>query len=137
MVQGTFRGRLRSPSAYQIAERPITLHALSAEREHQLGDDGDRSLHPRDHEGSQVMKRNMIGGLAILAVVAVAGWRLANHRETSTGLRDISLIQGSEHSQPGPTDALAGIRIRLSPSDYDDQIRATAHEIPQIALAAK
>ena len=83
------------------------------------------------------MKRKITGGLAILAVVAGVGWRLASHEETSAALRDVNLIQGSEHSQPGPKDALAGIRIRLSPSDYDEQIRATAHEIPQIALAAK
>jgi hypothetical protein len=84
-----------------------------------------------------MIKRYITGGLAILAVVAGVGWRLANHQETSAGLRDVNLIQGSEHSQPGPTGELAGVRIRLSPSDYDDQIRATAHEIPQIAIAAK
>ena len=75
--------------------------------------------------------------LSILAVVAGVGWKLASHPETSARLQDVSLIQRSEHSQPGPTDALAGIRIRLSPSDFDDAIRAKAHEVPQIAVAAE
>jgi hypothetical protein len=83
------------------------------------------------------MKRNITIGLSILAVAAVVGWTLASHPETSAGLQDIRLIQGSEHSHPGPTNALAGIRIRLSPSDFDDVVRATAHEVPQIAIAAE
>ena len=83
------------------------------------------------------MKRQIAAGLSTLAVVAGVGWKLASHPKTSTGLRDISLIQRSEHSNLGPTDALAGIRIRLSPSDFGDAIEATAHEVPQIALAAE
>jgi hypothetical protein len=83
------------------------------------------------------MKRKIAAGLAILGVVAGVGWKLARHSETSVGLQDIRLIQRSEHSQPGPTDALAGIRIRLSPGDFDDQVRATAHPVPSIALTAE
>lgn len=83
------------------------------------------------------MKRKLLMGVSILAVGAVVGWKLAGRPETSAGLQDIRLIQHSEHSYPGPAGALAGIRIRLSPSDFDDAIRATAHEVPQIALAAE
>jgi len=81
------------------------------------------------------MKRHMVAGVSILAVVASVGWKLASHPETSARLQDISLVARSEHSNPGPTDALAGIRIRLSPSDFDDAIRAKAHHVPQIAVA--
>ena len=83
------------------------------------------------------MKRHIAAGLSILAVAAGVGWKLASHPETSAGLQDISLIQRSEHSHPGPTNALAGIRIRLSPSDFGYEIRATAHKVPQISLAAE
>lgn len=83
------------------------------------------------------MNRKILMAFSILAVAAVVGWKVASQPETSTGLRNISLIQGSEHSQPGPTNALAGIRIRLSPSDFDGAIRATAHEVPTIAVAAR
>jgi hypothetical protein len=83
------------------------------------------------------MTRKIKAGLAILAVMIGVGWKLAGHPETSARLQDIRLIQGSEHSHPGPTGALAGIRIRLSPSDFDDQIKARAHEVPQIAVAPK
>ena len=81
------------------------------------------------------MKRRIAAGLAIVAVVAGVGWKLARQPETPASLRDISLIQHSEHSHPGPTQELAGIRIRLSPSDFE--IRATAHQVPQIAVAAE
>ena len=83
------------------------------------------------------MKRQITAGLAILAVVVSMGWKLASHPETSAGLQQIRLIQRSEHSSPGPTRALAGIRIRLSPSDFDGEIRATAQEVPQIATTAE
>ncbi len=83
------------------------------------------------------MKRQIAAGVAILAVVAGVGWKLASHPETSASLQDIRLIQHSEHSHPGPTDALAGIRIRLSPSDFNDTIRAKAHHVPQIAVVAE
>lgn len=81
------------------------------------------------------MKRNIAAGLSILAVVAGVGWKLASHPETSADLQEVRLSQHSEHSQPGPTNALAGIRIRLSGSDVGSDIRD--HEVPQIALAAE
>jgi len=83
------------------------------------------------------MRRQITAGLSILAVVASVGWKLANHPESSAGLQDISLIQHSEHSHPGPTNALAGIRIRLSPSDFGYEITAAADKVPQVALAAE
>jgi hypothetical protein len=79
------------------------------------------------------MKRHIAAGLSILAIAAGVGWKLASQPETSTGLQQVSLKQHSEHSHPGPTNALAGIRIRLSGSE----IRATDHKIPQVALAAE
>jgi hypothetical protein len=82
------------------------------------------------------MKRKIALGLSIVALAAMVQWKLASHPETSAALQDIRLIQHSEHSHPGPTDALAGIRIRLSPSDFDDADRVTA-QVPQIALAAE
>jgi hypothetical protein len=81
-----------------------------------------------------MMKRHIAAGLAIVAVVASVGWKLASHPETSTGLQDISLIERSERSQPGPSNALAGIRIRLSPSDFGYEVTA-AHKVPQVTLA--
>ena len=81
------------------------------------------------------MKRHMAAGVAILAVVAGVGWKIASHPETSARLQDISVVQRSEHSHPGPTDALAGIRIRLSPNDFDSAIRAKARHVPQITVA--
>jgi hypothetical protein len=83
-----------------------------------------------------IMNRHIAAGLSILAVVAGVGWKLASHPETSAGLQEISLNQHSEHSHPGPT-TLAGIRIRLSPSDFGYDLRATDHEVPQISLAAE
>lgn len=82
------------------------------------------------------MKRKIAMGLSIVAVAALVQWKLASHPETSARLQDIRLIQQSEHSHPGPTDALAGIRIRLSPSDVDDADSVTAH-VPQIQVAAE
>ena len=83
------------------------------------------------------MKRHIAAGLSIVAVVAGVGWKLASHPETSAGLQDVSLIQHSEHSHPGPTKELAGIRIRLSPSDFGYEITANAHKVPQISVAAE
>lgn len=83
------------------------------------------------------MKRHIMAGLSILAVMASIGWRLASHPETSAPLQDVRLIERSERSHPGSTKALAGIRIRLSPSDFDGEIRATAREVPKIALATE
>jgi hypothetical protein len=83
------------------------------------------------------MKRNIAAGLSILAVVLGMGWKLVSRPETSAGLQDIKLVPHSEHRHPGPTGALAGIRIRLSPSDFDHEIVATADKVPQITLAAE
>ena len=83
------------------------------------------------------MKRHIAAGLSIVAVVAGVGWKLASHPATSTGLEDISLIQRSEHSHPGPSDALAGIRIRLSPNDFGYDFTGPARKVPQIAVAAE
>lgn len=80
------------------------------------------------------MKRKIAAALAVLAAVACMGWRLAGQSESTMGLKDVSLVQHSEHSQPGPTGALAGIRIRLSTSDYDPQLKAAARPVPQVAL---
>jgi len=83
------------------------------------------------------MKRRIAAGLSIIAVVAGVGWKLAGHRENSAGLQDIRLIQRSERSNPGPTDELAGIRIRLSPSDFDDQIQSKDSAVPRIPVTAE
>jgi hypothetical protein len=83
------------------------------------------------------MKRHIAAGLSIVAVVVGVGWNLARHPATSTELENIRLIQRSEHSHPGPSDALAGIRIRLSPSDFGYQMTAPAREVPRISLAAE
>jgi hypothetical protein len=80
------------------------------------------------------MKRHIAAGLSIIAVTAGVGWKLASQPDTSVRLRDVSLIQRSEHSQPGPTNALAGIRIRLSPSDFGYEVTATARHVPQVSL---
>jgi hypothetical protein len=82
------------------------------------------------------MRRRIAAGLSILAVVTGVGWKLASHRERSVGLQEISLKQHSEHSHPGPNNALAGIRIRLMPFDFGYGIRAT-DKVPQISLAAE
>jgi hypothetical protein len=75
--------------------------------------------------------------MSILAVMAGVGWMLASHSETPARLQDVSLVQRSEHAHPGPSGALAGIRIRLSPSDADNTVRAKAHQVPQVGLVAE
>lgn len=82
------------------------------------------------------MKRHIAAGLAIVAVVVGVGWKLAGRPATSTKLENIRLIQGSEHSHPGPGDALAGIRIRISP-DFRLDVTAPTREVPRISLAAE
>jgi hypothetical protein len=82
-----------------------------------------------------IMKRHVAAALSILAVVAGVGWKLASHPETSARLQEIRLQQHSEHSHPGPTNELAGIRIRLMPGDFGYEIRATDHKVPQVSLA--
>jgi hypothetical protein len=83
------------------------------------------------------MKRHIAAGLSVLAVVAGVGWKLASRPATSTELEDIRLIQRSEHSHPGPTDELAGIRIRLSPSDFGYELTVPARAVPHISVAAE
>lgn len=83
------------------------------------------------------MKRNLIAVLSIFTVAGVVSWKLASHQEASIGLQDVSVIPNSEHAHPGPTNELAGIRIRLSPSDFGLEITAPAHAVPQISLAAE
>ena len=82
------------------------------------------------------MKRKIAVALSSVAAAAVMQWKLASHPDTSAPLQDIRLIQHSEHVNPGPADALAGIRIRLSPSDYNDADGVTA-QVPQIQVAAE
>lgn len=83
------------------------------------------------------MKRHIAAGLSIIAVMAGVGWKLASRPATSTELKDIRLIQRSEHSHPGPTEQLAGIRIRISPSDFRCDLTAPASEVPRISVAAE
>ena len=84
------------------------------------------------------MKRHIAAGLSIVAVVVSVGWKLASRpATTSTRLGDIRLIENSEHSHPGPIDTLAGIRIRLSPSDFGDEIKVPARAVPRISVAAE
>ena len=83
------------------------------------------------------MKRHIAAGLCIIAVVVGVGWKLASRPATSTELGDIRLIERSEHSHPGPSDALAGIRIRISPSDFGYDITAPARQVPRVSLAAE
>lgn len=83
------------------------------------------------------MKRHIAVGLSIVAVAAGVGWKLARRPATSAALDDIRLIEHSEHSHPGPRDALAGIRIRLSPSDFGYEITVPGREVPRIAVAAE
>ena len=81
------------------------------------------------------MRRHIAAGLSIVAVVVGVGWKLASRPATSTALEDIRLIQRSEHSHPGPSDVLAGIRIRISP-DFGYGITVPARAVPQISVAA-
>jgi hypothetical protein len=83
------------------------------------------------------MKRRIAAGLSILAVVATVGWKLARQPESSVGLQEVSLKQHSEHSHPGPNNALAGIRIRLMPYDFSYAIKPADNKVPQIAVATE
>jgi hypothetical protein len=80
------------------------------------------------------MKPFIVAAISIFAVVAGVGWKLASHPETSVRLQDVSLIERSEHSHPGPNEALAGVRVRLSPSDFSYEFSASARKVPQISL---
>ena len=81
------------------------------------------------------MKRHLAAGLSILAVVAGVGWKLASHPDTSVGLQAVELNAQSEHANAGSTNAMAGIRIRLSGSDFGYAVRATGQQVPQISVA--
>jgi len=83
------------------------------------------------------MKRQIAASLFIVAVTAGVGWKLSSRPTTSTQLQDIRLIQRSEHSHPRPGHELAGIRIRISPSDFGDEITAPARKVPKISVAAE
>lgn len=84
-----------------------------------------------------LMKRQITAGIAIFAVAVGVGSKLASHPDTSAGLQEVSLNQHSERSHPGTSGALARIRIRLMPDDVGDDVRAKAHNVPQIALVAE
>jgi hypothetical protein len=81
------------------------------------------------------MKRFIAASLSVLAVATGVGWKVASHPDTSARLQEIRLKQQSERSQPGFNDSLAGIRIRLSPSDFGYEMRAMPDKVPQISLA--
>jgi len=83
------------------------------------------------------MKRHIAAGLFIGAVMAGLGWKLASRPATSTTLEDIRLIQGSEHAHPGPTDQLAGIRIRIAPSDFGSESAVPVRQVPRISVAVE
>jgi len=84
-----------------------------------------------------MMKRQIAAALSILAVGGTVGWRLASQPERSAALEEVSLRQSSEHAHPGPANALAGIRIRLSGSDAGYAMNATDREVPHISVAAE
>jgi hypothetical protein len=81
------------------------------------------------------MKRFIVASLSVLAVATGVGWKIASHPENSARLEEIKLQQQSEHSQPGLNNALAGIRIRISASDFGYEVRAKADKVPQISTA--
>src|SRR6478736_1855031 len=71
---------------------------------------------------------------AVLSILGVA-WKLASHPETSLGLHDVSLKKNSERSLP--SNAVARMRVRVSPSDLDDELRVSPDKVPQVSLAAE
>jgi len=83
------------------------------------------------------VKQRILAGIAVLSVAGGVGWKIASHPETPARLQDVSLIEHSEHSHPGPKGALSGIRIRLSPRDFSYEGRSTVHEVPQVPLTAE
>ena len=80
------------------------------------------------------MKRFIATALSVLAVATGVGWKVASHPETSARLQEIRVKQQSEQSHPAVNNALAGIRIRISPNDVGYEIGTTADKVPQIAL---
>jgi hypothetical protein len=81
------------------------------------------------------MKRFIVASLSVLAVATGVGWRVASHPETSARLQEIRLEQRSERSQPSMNNTLAGVRVRISPSDFGYEVRAKADKVPQISQA--
>jgi len=81
------------------------------------------------------MKRSILAVLSVLAVATGVGWKVARHPETSTKLDEIRLKQQSERSQPAVNNALAGIRVRISPKDVGNEIEAPAGKVPKISVA--
>lgn len=81
------------------------------------------------------MNRKIVATLSVLALAGGVGWQVASQPESSTGLDDVSLNPSSEHSQPAETEALARVRIRISPND--PSVATTDREVPQIALTAE
>ena len=83
----------------------------------------------------ETMKRYIAAFLSILGVAAGVGWKLASHPETSLGLHEVSLKKNSERSLP--SNAVARLRIRVSPSDLGYELRVSPDKVPQVSLAAK
>ena len=83
----------------------------------------------------ETMKRYIAAVLSILGVAAGVGWKLASHPETSLGLHEVSLKKNSERSLP--SNAVARLRIRVSPSDLGYALRVSPDKVPQVSLAAK
>jgi len=80
------------------------------------------------------MKRGLLAALSILAVAAGVGWKLASHPARSAELQEIKLNQSSEHSNPGLSNELAGIRFRLGPSDFGYAMASKDYQVPQVSL---
>ena len=81
------------------------------------------------------MKRYIAAVLSILGVAAGVGWKLASHPGTSLGLHDVSLKKNSERSLP--SDAVARLRIRVSPSELGSELRVSPDKVPQVSFAAE
>ena len=81
------------------------------------------------------MKRYIAAVLSILGVAAGVGWKLASNPETSLGLHEVSLKKNSERSLP--SNAVARMRVRVSPSDLGDELRVSSDKVPQVSLAAE
>ena len=82
----------------------------------------------------ETMKRYIAADLSILGVAAGVGWKLASHPETSLGLHEVSLKKNSERSLP--SDAVARLRIRVSPNELGYELRVSPDKVPQVSLAA-
>jgi hypothetical protein len=81
------------------------------------------------------MKRYIAAVLSILGVATGVGWKLSHHPETSLGLQDVSLTQHSERSHP--SNAVARLRIRVSPNDLGYALRVSPDKVPTVSLAAQ